>query len=112
MDTDFLIPLAFFGFIFGIVYLYFNTRHKERAMLIEKGVDASIFYSGERKTAPVWKILILNIALLLTGIGLGIFLSILFQDVWGVQNDAVVPACIFLMAGVGLLVGYFMTKKL
>lgn len=112
MDGEILIPVAFFALIFGVFYMYYSTRHKERTMLIEKGVDASIFYSDKRKTAPVWKILILNIALLLAGIGLGIFLSILFQDVWGVQNDAIVPACIFTLAGLGLFGGYFMTKKI
>lgn len=111
MDADILIPITFFALIFGIFYLYYTTRHKERAMLIEKGVDASVFYSGDRKTAPVWKILILNIALLLTGIGLGIFLSIFLREE-GLDHDALEPACIFTFAGIGLFVGYFMTKKM
>ena len=32
-----------FGSIFGVFYLYFSTRNKERLALIEKGADASIF---------------------------------------------------------------------
>ena len=107
-----IIPVSAFALIFGIAYLFFTTRHKERLLLIEQGVDASIFYSDKRKTAPVWKIFILNLGLLMLGIGLGVFLSIFFREVLGVTSDAIEPACIFSLAGIGLLVGYFMTKKM
>ena len=53
-----------FGSIFGVFYLYFSTRNKERLALIEKGADASIFMKGKQHTAPIWKVLILNLALL------------------------------------------------
>ena len=39
-----------FGTFFGIAYLYFSTRNKERMALIEKGADASI-EDEEGKTA-------------------------------------------------------------
>ena len=35
--------IIIFGTIFGIAFLYFSTRNKERLALIEKGADASIF---------------------------------------------------------------------
>jgi len=31
-----IIPIAFFGVIFGIFYLYVSSRNKERLALIEK----------------------------------------------------------------------------
>ena len=54
-----------FGTIFGIFYLYLSTRNKERLSLIEKGADASIFGKGQQHTAPIWKVLVLNLAFLL-----------------------------------------------
>ena len=68
-----LVFISAFITIFGMAYLHYSTRHKERLALIEKGADASIFIKGERqKSAPIWKVLILNLALLLMGIGAGI----------------------------------------
>ena len=63
-----LITLSLFAAIFGIFYLHYTTRNKERMALIEKGGDASMFFSKrKRRTAPVWKVLTLNLAVLLMG---------------------------------------------
>ncbi|MFT5847406.1 MAG: hypothetical protein ACJARX_000824 [Psychroserpens sp.] len=109
---ELLIPLSFFLAIFGMVYLYLSTRNKERLALIEKGVDASIFMRGRSQTAPIWKVFILNLALLLMGIGLGTFLASLLDNYTALDEDAIYPATIFFMAGVGLFVGFTMTKNL
>ena len=102
-----------FGSIFGIFYLYFSTRNKERLALIEKGADASIFIKGRVKNAaPFWKVLILNLSLLLMGVGFGVFSALLLDTYSNLDNNAVYPAMIFFMAGVGLFVGFTLTKKL
>lgn len=109
---EILIPISMFLVIFGIFYLYLSTRNKERLALIEKGADASIFMSGKRQTAPIWKVLILNLSLLLMGIGLGVFLALLLDTYSSLDNDGIYPATIFFMAGVGLFTGFNMTKNL
>jgi len=43
MLSDVLITLIVFGTIFGIFYVYFTTRNKERMALIEKGIGDDIF---------------------------------------------------------------------
>ncbi len=102
-----------FGSIFGVFYLFFSTRNKERLALIEKGADASIFMKGAAKNAaPFWKVLILNLSLLLMGVGLGVFLALILDTYSGLDSDAIYPAMIFFMAGVGLFVGFNQTKKL
>ncbi len=111
--SEILIPLIFFGSIFGIVYLFISARNKERLALIEKGADASIFYSSkDKKVTPVWKVLILNLSLLLIGIGVGIFIAGILHLSIGVDEDIAYPGTIFLMAGVGLFAGFNMTKNL
>ena len=108
-----LIVFIIFGSIFAVAYLYFSTRNKERLALIEKGADASIFVKGKREhTAPVWKVLILNFALLSMGVGLGIFLATLLDTYSNLESDGIYPAIIFFMAGVGLFIGFNMTKNL
>ncbi len=110
---EILIPLIFFGSIFGIVYLFISARNKERLALIEKGADASIFYSSkDKKVTPVWKVLILNLSLLLMGIGVGIFIAGILHLSIGVDEDIAYPGTIFLMAGAGLFAGFNMTKNL
>ena len=81
MGSEIVIIPIIFGVIFGIFYLYISARNKERIALIEKGADASIFYSKDRRVTPVWKVVVINLALLLMGIGIGIFLGALFTDV-------------------------------
>lgn len=113
MVAEVFIFISLFLVIFGIAYLHYSTRNKERLALIEKGAEASIFVKGKReKTAPVWKVLVLNLALLLMGIGTGIIIAGILNSNLGVKGDIAFPGSIFLMAGTGLLIGFFLTKKL
>jgi LPS O-antigen subunit length determinant protein (WzzB/FepE family) len=112
MNEEILIPISLFLTVFGIFYLYLSTRNKERLALIEKGVDASIFMGGVKQSSPSRKVFILNFALLLMGIGVGVFIALLLSAYTTLDQDAVYPATIFTMAGVGLFIGYNMTKNL
>lgn len=93
-----------------MVYLYFSTRNKERLALIEKGADASIFNLGKRSGSS-WKVIVINLAFLLMGIGLGLFIANLLETTTNLDEDVIYPAMTFLMAGVGLYVGFTQTKK-
>lgn len=112
MGAEVIVMVVFWAVLFGIAYLYFSTRHKERLALIEKGVDASVFVKGREYTQPIWKVLILNLALLLMGIGGGVMLGGILSDIGGVDEDIAMPGSIFLLAGTGLLIGFFLTKKM
>lgn len=112
MLAGILVPLSFFLMIFGIVYLIYSTRNRERLALIEKGVDASIFLQGREKGVPIWKILVVNLAFLLIGSGVGIFLALLIITYTSLEDGAVYPSIIFIMAGIGLLTGFKAAKDL
>lgn len=113
MGGEIIIVAVVFGAIFGVFYLYYSTRNKERLALIEKGADASIFVKGKRDhAAPFWKIITLNLALLLMGIGIAIFIASILVHTVGLDQDVAYPGTIFLMAGLGLFTGFSMTKKL
>jgi len=112
MGSEIIIMALIISAIFGIFYLYFSTRNRERMALIEKGADASIFMKGKTHTAPIWKVLILNLALLLIGVGVGIFIASIMHYNLGVDDDVAYPGTIFLMSGIGLFVGFTMTKNL
>ncbi len=97
-----------FGSIFGVFYLFISSRNKERLALIEKGADASIFNVGKRGSS--WKVIIINLACLLVGIGVGAFLGSVIDEYTRLHEGAIVGV-IFAMAGLGLYVGYIQTKK-
>ena len=107
-----LIVGIIFGVIFGICYLFVSARNRERLALIEKGADASIFYGKDRKVTPMWKVIVINLALLLMGIGVGIFIAAILHYNMGVEEEIAFPGTIFLMAGIGLFLGFYFTKKL
>ncbi|MCK5208771.1 MAG: hypothetical protein KAQ62_20800 [Cyclobacteriaceae bacterium] len=103
-----LIPLIVFGSMFAVVYVFLTTRNKERLALIEKGADATLFKSGPGKS--VFGIVVLNIALMAIGIGIGVLLaSLLSQN--GMDEEVAFPAMIFIGGGLGLLAGFFATRK-
>ena len=109
---DAIISIGFFLSVFGIVYLFLSTRNKERLALIEKGADAGIFMKGKQNGSSIGKIVILNFALLLMGIGVGVFIALLLTAYTLLNTDAIYPAAIFTMAGLGLFIGFYMTKRL
>lgn len=101
-----LVPLAFFAMIFGIVYVVITSRNRERLLLIEKGADPKLFESVKKTSTGG----ILKWALLLVGIGIGIFLATLLVDA-GMNEPASYFAMICLFGGAGLVVSYKIDQK-
>jgi uncharacterized protein DUF6249 len=110
-----LIPISMFIIIFGIFYLHYSTRNKERLALIEKGADASIFFSAkaqDKSSVPTWKVLTLNLSVLLIGIGVGVFMGAFLEAYTVIDEEVGYTGSIFLMAGLGLFTGFTLSKKL
>lgn len=112
MGPGMLIPISFFLMLFGIFYLFLSTRNRERIALIEKGVDASVFMKGRNPSTSMWKVFVVNFAYLLIGTGLGIFIALIITTYTALNDGAVYPSIIIMMAGVGLLVGFSKSKDL
>jgi polyferredoxin len=109
---DVFIILDLFGSMYGVFYLHYNTRNRERMALIEKGADASIFFTKKSKrNTPVWKVLILNLALLLMGVGVGVVVGATLGEYSSMEMQVTMPGSIFFFAGSGLLIGYFISRN-
>jgi len=103
-----LIVFIIFGSMFAVVYIFLTTRNKERMALIEKGADAKLFKAGPGKSNI--GLIVLNIALMAIGIGIGVLLaSLLSQN--GMDEEVAFPAMIFIGGGLGLLAGFFASRK-
>jgi hypothetical protein len=108
MDTlvPIFVPLSLFAMAFGIVYVIVTARNRERMALIEKGADPKLFESIKKTSTGGT----LKWALLMVGVGLGIFCATLLVDA-GMNEEASYFAMICLFGGAGLLLAYKMEQK-
>ncbi|MBN1338979.1 MAG: hypothetical protein JXA03_06635 [Bacteroidales bacterium] len=105
MLTEVMIPIGFFALIYGIIHLL--VRRKERMALIDKGLDASIFYNKKGIDTS------LKYGLLLVGSSLGLIIGNVlsrtasFTDV----KEVAYFAMVFLFGGLSLVIYYFLLKR-
>jgi hypothetical protein len=107
-----VIPIAMFATVFGILYVFFTTRHKERLALIEKGADASLFTAerrtGERRTGMT----ALKLGMLAVGIGVGILLGSIINATTLLPEEVSYFSMIFLCGGLSLISYYFFERRI
>lgn len=97
--------MFFFSTVFGIVYLFITSRHKERMAMIERGLTRLPQQSAPRSYSLL-VILLLNLAVLLASIGSSIFIGGILEHHFKVDDGIAYPGSILLMAGLGLFVGH------
>jgi len=102
-----LIPLIVFSSIFGIAYVFLNTRNKERLSLIEKGADASLFATKKTHRSN----LTLKFGMLAVGIGVGILIASILETYTILDDEIAYPSMIFLFGGLFLVANALIEKK-
>ena len=112
MDEN-VIPIIFFivagAVIFGVLYVYYTTRNRERMALIEKNADPSILKSVPNGSFRLFSI---KFGMLLMGIGLGILFGSILQATTVLKEEVAYFSMIFLFGGAGLFASYFVGRKL
>ncbi|MDP4223195.1 MAG: hypothetical protein Q8868_07785 [Bacteroidota bacterium] len=104
--------IAFFATVFGIMYVFYTTRNKERLSLIEKGADASLFNTGKDVQGAGWNKLTLKIGLLLVGVGLGIIVGAILESMNVFPHEeAGYFSMIFIFGGLSLVLFYLFDRK-
>jgi hypothetical protein len=108
-----LVFIALFAVVFGIMYVFYTTRHKERLALIEKGADASLFNTGKEGARGQfsWNKVSLKIGMLAMGIAVGIIVAALLSSGGVLDEDANYPAMIFFFGGLSLVLFYIIDRK-
>ena len=107
MAGDILIPLVVFGAIFGVVYVFVSARNRERMAMIEKGVDPKDFITKTK--ISVYSIL--KWALLLVGVGFGLFIGSLLEAYTTISEEPAYIASALFFGGLGLTAAFFIQKK-
>jgi len=108
MLTEILVPIAIFAAIFGIVFVVITSRNRERMAMIEKGVDPKDFLNVNR-TGSIYGIL--KWALLLVGVGFGLFIGSLLETYTQIAEEPAYFASSLFFGGLGLAVAFLITKK-
>lgn len=105
--------IALFATFFGIMYVFYNTRNKERMALIEKGADASLFNVGREgiKWSFSWGKFTLKIGMLAMGIAVGIMTAAIMANAQILDEDALYPSMIFFFGGLSLVLFYIIDRK-
>lgn len=101
-----LIPMSFFAFILGIIYL--NQRHKERKMLISMGMPVEEV--NNKKT--LGNLDSLKLGLIAIAVALGIFVGYIVSISTELAEEAAYFSMIFLFGGIALLVFYFYSQRI
>lgn len=100
--------IAFFATVFGIMYMFYTTRNKERLALIDKGADASLFNTGKTSGFSFNKFT-LKIGMLLVGISIGILAGAMLANF--MDEEISYSSMILLFGGMSLVLYYVIDTK-
>lgn len=111
MDSlEVLIPIVFFLALGSVAIIYLTTKHRERMMMIEKGMtseDIKALTAREMRRDPLtslkWGILAMFVGM---AILLGNYLHVQFH-----VDEGVMVGLVCLFAGLGLLIFYSIASK-
>ena len=107
ITRDFLVSLAAFATIFGIVYILVITRYRERMSMLEKGVDPSKFGTKEGQSSNT-----LKFGMLAVGIAMGILMGNLLYKNEYIERAPAFFAMIFLFGGLSLILNFIIDRNL
>ena len=105
--SETLIVLIIFAALFGTVFVIISARNRERMSMIDKGVNPKDFIR-QRISNPYG---ILKWALLLVGLGLGLFIGNLLESYTALEEVSAYFASALFFGGLGLVLAFVLTKK-
>jgi len=107
MNEDVFIVLIIFAAVFGMVFIIATARNRERMAMIEKGVNPKDFMRDRRPNSYG----ILKWALLLVGIGFGLFIASLLDTYTSIHEVPAYFASSLFFGGAGLFSSFLIAKK-
>ena len=107
ITRDFLVSLAAFATVFGIVYLIVIIRYRERMSMLENGIDPSGFASKDKKISNTLKLGMLSI-----GLAFGILMGNYLYKGDYLDRIPAYFAMTFLFGGLSLVLNFFIERHI
>ncbi len=101
------IPFTFFLLVFGIAFTFLRTRSKERLALIDKEMDASLFYGDKKDKLVYWT---LRIGALMLGFGVGLLVGFVMGDMY--NDDMYIAPPLFIFSGLFWIAEFIVERKI
>jgi hypothetical protein len=101
---DVLVSITLFAAVFGMVYIFLMTRHRERMGMLERNLVSSPFTSSNSNN------LTLKTGMLLVGLAIG-FLILFVLEQCGIHSDLISVSMICLFGGLSLIASYIIVQK-
>ncbi|MCD6347508.1 MAG: hypothetical protein J7L96_08835 [Bacteroidales bacterium] len=111
-----IIFVALFASAFGIFYMFFITRNKERMAIIDHGNNVS--FSKEKREPREKRSygsikLALKFGMFLIGIGVGFVVAVLLDQAFVIKEiEIFIIGIVFIFGGLGLVSGYFLGRRI
>ena len=99
---DAIVSIVLFAAVFGLIYVFLVSRHRERMAILEKNV-ASPFKSVDN-------INLLKYGIICLGVAAGVIVGYMLYD-WGVDENFAYTSMVFLFGGMSLIVAFFVVQK-
>ena len=106
ITRDFLVSLAAFATIFGIIYIIVITRYRERMTMLEKGITPSTFDPKVSFASNTLKFGMLSV-----GIALGILAGNMLYKSEIIERAPAFFSMIFLFGGLSLILNFVVDRK-
>jgi hypothetical protein len=101
---DIIVSVTLFAAVFGMVYVFLMTRHRERMAMLERNMVSSPFSPSNSNN------LTLKCGMLLVGLAIG-FLILFVLEQCGVHSDLISVSMVCLFGGISLIASYLIVQK-
>ena len=98
-NLEILIPITMFAVCFGVLYVFFMTRNRERLAMIEKGIDITF-----NRPKPN-RYLALKAGMFLVGVAVGVLFGNILEAYTKLEEGTCYVSMIALFGGISLLLG-------
>ena len=103
VTRDALVSIVLFAAVFGMVYVYIMTRHRERMTILEKNITVSPFKAPGNTALLKYGIICLGVS---AGITAGYTLYYL-----GFDESFSYASMVFMFSGISMIIAYFVSQK-
>lgn len=102
-----IVPLSFFLMVFGIALIFLKSRSRERLALIERNIDASLFFGKKKDNLTYWT---LRIGSLLLGFGIGLLVGFIMAEIY--DESMFIAPPLFIFSGLFWIIEFIVERKI